>query len=272
MRALAFGPWTIALSVGCGPSVGPTPVEGDEPQRYGEAVCAALAECQCYSPHSSRVACEDEYASRLAALMELNADFDGECFEQVLKSAELLECQVASDAPFAVQCTLIQGESGAGDACSGHFGVIPPFEVDECQGDLVCRGGACRSPDDVLPLSVDGSPCDYTEFGTRCPSSPDVYLYCSTEGACRPQAEPGSACSSPDGCKFVDLPGYYCAGLEASGEGSCQQRVDIGEACAPADVDVCAYAGDLDEAGWCDFQLEVCVADLPKVCGYPSQR
>lgn len=271
-RAEARARWLAALVVGCGPSLDPSDPSRDEPARYARALCEALQACECYSPYPSEVECEEEYRGRLDSLMDLDAEFDDGCFDSVLGSDELQNCEMASDAPFAVQCTVLQGGKVAGAACDHHFGTVPPFGVDECAGDLVCRGGQCGDADDVLPPSTDGSACSFDEFGTRCPSAPNVYLFCSEDGVCRSQVEPGAACGSADACKSMDLPGYYCAGLGTTGVGTCQPRLGLGEVCAPEDWDACAYVVDVDEAGWCDFETRACTADLPKVCGYPSQR
>lgn len=270
IRVLASG---LALPTpGCGPSVDDPDVEREEPRRYAEAVCEALDACGCYTTYASRDECEQEYIARLAPLLDLGLAYDSSCFEQVLGSDAVNECELESVSPFATQCVLLEGDTGAGGECRQYYGVVPPFQVDVCAGDLVCRGGRCREPDEPLPAATDGSPCETDEIGALCPSALEEHLYCSEEGVCRTQVEPGSACVSPFQCRSTDLPGYYCEGLGDDGVGSCQPKKLTGEPCAPGDIGACAYDADQKVTGWCDAQTSACVTDFPAICTYPTQQ
>jgi hypothetical protein len=261
----------VLISLGCGPSVGHHPDTSDAATRYAAAVCDALEACGCYSFFDSSAACEEEYAQRLQPLLALNLTFDSECFEQVLGSDELLDCETATQAPFATQCILLQGATSAGDSCNHYYGIAPPFQIDECAGDFVCRGGRCLTEEAVLPPASEGEICAYAEFGGLCPTEGE-HLYCSEENTCLRQVGAGDPCTSPDGCFSVDLPGLFCAGLGGSPTGTCEVRRSLGDACDPRDADVCAYAFEAKAPGWCDPTDLICVADVAKVCSYAFQR
>lgn len=256
----------------CGPSSDPPPE--DAASRYGAAVCAALASCECYFEYETAAACEVEYSRRMSELLENELTFDEECFEEVLTSDTLVECAPASDFPYPQDCDLLTGSKRMGEACAGYFGEVPPFGVDECEGDLVCRAGYCRGTEDVLPRLEVGDACDPTEFAPFCQSDPtdSINLYCASGGSCQAQVGAGSACDAPSACDYLDATDIYCAGFGVAGEGVCSPRSALGEPCDPADHSPCASDPDSEGGVWCSATERVCVSDGPRACSFPFHR
>lgn len=254
----------------CGPS--PDPPPEDAAARYGATLCEALASCGCYFPYDGAEECEDDYSGRMAKLLERDMDFDEDCFETALETATFDACALASEVPFAQDCDLLLGSKQRGEECSGYFGEVAPFGVDECEGELVCRAGYCRGPEDVLPRLEVGDDCDPTEFAQFCQSDPDEILYCAVGGTCQAQVGAGASCDSPNACSSVELPETYCQGFGAAGEGVCAVEHELGEACDPADYGPCAFNPGANQVGWCSPVERVCVTDGPRVCNFPFHR
>lgn len=267
--ALAAATLTV---VACGPSSDPPPE--DAASRYGADICTALASCACYFPYESTEACEVEYSQRMSELLENEMTFDEGCFEDALASGTLDACAPVSEFPYLQDCELLRGSKKRGDACTGYFGEIPPFGVDECEGDLVCRAGYCRGTEDILPRLEVGDACDPTEFAPFCQSDPtdDVNLYCATGGSCQAQVSAGRPCDAPSACDWLDAADLYCAGYGAAGEGVCTPRSALGDPCDPADHAPCAIDPGSDGGVWCSASERVCASDGSRVCGFPFQR
>ena len=269
---------TAALAVatfsspGCGPSSEPPP--DDAAPRYAAAICDAIASCDCYFPYETDDDCENDYSERMSKLLTSELTFDEECFEDTLVSETLTSCLLAVEFPYLQDCDVLRGSKQRGEACHGYFGEVPPFGVDECEGDLVCRAGFCRGMEDVLPRLEVGDPCDPTEFAPFCQSDPsdNVNLYCAINGSCQSQVSVGSTCDAPSACDDADGSDLYCEGFGAGGEGVCSPERALGEPCDPADFGPCVMDPDSDGGVWCSAVEGVCVRDPPRVCSFPFHR
>jgi hypothetical protein len=255
---------------GCGPALGAPPE--DAAPRYGAAICDALASCDCYFPYASASDCTNDYSERMSDLLEKELDFDEECFEDSLAGKTLDSCALGSEVPFAEDCDLLRGSKQRGEECADHFGEVPPFGVDECDGALVCRGGYCRGPEDVLPRLDVGDSCDATEFAQLCNSDPNNVLYCAPDGLCQLQVALGASCDSVAACDLLAIPDLYCQGIGVAGQGICAAEIPLGGACEPADPGSCAFDTESSSTGWCSASERICVRDGPRACGFPLQR
>lgn len=257
---------TISLLGACGPSADPPP--NDAAARYGSAICSALESCGCYSEYSELPDCEVEYEERMTVFLEADLAFDGECFESVIESATLDECQLASKVQF-LDCTLFRARKGEGEACAAHYGEVPPFGVDECDDDLICRAGYCRMPEDVLPPAMLGDPCDPTDIAVACPPGPNGPLDCGADGRCRAEAGLGETCLGPRACDSSENT-LHCQGFGREGVGTCRPKGRLGDACDAADHSPCEW-DPVTRGNYCSAETGVCVPDAPRVCVIPRQ-
>ncbi|MCY1009771.1 hypothetical protein OV079_30255 [Nannocystis pusilla] len=110
----------------------------------------------------------------------------------------------------------------------------------------VVRPGVCR------PVADQGSACEFTADGTRCPAD----MLCSEDGVCVARRDTGSACESDDDCGDT----LFCDPTS----GTCRPELDLGEPCSPVatDDDACMFQTcDPCLFGTCDPSTRRCVPD-----------
>jgi hypothetical protein len=194
---------SFSLLSACGPEGAEPHEDRDEPDQYATATCEAADRCGCYNPFPSRETCEDVYSGRLAALLDSGLDFDDDCFNDGIESAAVETCATTAQTP-PMECTVLQGHKSKGAACTEWHRHVPPFIVDECEGDLVCQYGTCLLPEESPPTVAEGASCSLHD-GSVCPSHPYGSLFCGGDGICHATSPLGAACTSPDGCVQDDL-------------------------------------------------------------------
>ena len=251
----------------CGPQVTGPAKEFVEPAIYASAICDAMDACGCLSVFASQDECEREYRDRLLRLMESGLEFDDECFEEVMGSPEFRECSSSEDGDELPRCTVLQGTKREGEACTHYVKYVPPFFVDECEGESSCGYGRCRPSGYLPPYSSEGDSCFVDDAIGQCRTPiGETRLHCGRDEICYEAPLLGESCKDVAACTMFEASGYYCHGLGANGVGVCTASEGLGDACDPRDVNACFSESGLE---WCDPSGTcVEVESVPRVCVY----
>lgn len=265
--------WAICLLVagfaggGCGPIRGPD--DGDEAERYADAMCGAIDACGCQPRYGDADACRETLGDAFSRSHASGLAIDHDCFDAVLSSAGFGDCSETTHWPLAWNCAVLHGRKGEGASCDATAErAVPPFRADECGLGLRCAQGRCVDLDDPLrlpePAKALGDPCEASApagcFG--------VGLVCSAQGRCELAPALGEACTTNHGCLSgsvaVHGPNAYCQGLGSADVGVCAVTLAAGSPCDPADNFACD--GEPTYFGWCDPSTSTCRTRAPAVC------
>lgn len=262
------------VATGCGPTTDKAP-QGDEAERYSEAVCQAVSSCGCYNHFETEATCQEELGRRFSGFQESGLSLDIECFERVVDNGGLADCDEGNAIPEDWGCTVLRGAKRAGESCADHNLELPPFFVNECAGGFLCLDGECVAEGTLGPARAAGEAC-FAEQSASCHAAD---LYCSEEGTCQVSPLEGATCESPFACNldYVENAGsLYCRGNVDGPDGVCTRQSLVGEACDPVDWFACFEAGAAEaQRAWCDPSEGVCVADAPVLClatDFPKAR
>ena len=264
----------LLAAASCGPTTSEAP-EGNEAERYSQAVCQAVTSCGCYNHFETETACQVELGRRFSELQQSGLALDLECFEKVVDDGGLADCDLGDEIPDDWACTVLRGAGQAGEMCSDHNLELPPFFVNECAVGLLCLDGMCAAEGTLGPARVEGEAC-FAEQSASCHAAD---LYCAEEGTCELSPLEGAACDTPFSCILdyrEDEGVLYCRGNFDAAGGVCTRQSLVGAACNPLDWFACYEAGEpSNQRAWCDPSEGLCVAEAPIVClatDFPKAR
>ncbi len=247
----------IAALTGCVDRTQPgDPPDLDEAaQRYAAQLCETESACQCQG-FGSQEACEADAKAAFATLAEA-ADFDMECFEQVMAASFWQSCPGGSMIGDSIpDCEVFRGHADNHESCEIYPALLALNIRGVCGDGLACvpSVGECLEVGAVPDWKQEGEPCS-EDLVYPCYGS----LYCD-EGVCQPMHPEGAACSDPRACSGLT----YCQGLGQAEAGICAPLIEMGAACDPSDVANCKPDGSI--AAQCNPVTGVCESPRPYVC------
>lgn len=238
-----------------GDTEGDTEGEGSTEQLIADIAttqCSFIDGCGCVNREGGQ-ACEDEvtatWEARLADGAARGLTFDASCMDQTLARMGLQECRFNESSIGHVCnsfCAVYSGTQALGAACTSS-----DPQVSDCAQGLVCWGGACEEPCNVLTGMPEGATCRAEEFGEQFDDCAGG-LYCDWESQ---QCIRGAAFGEP--CQNNECgEGLYCdwqadaCRLEATEGESCQTRECVDGLFCDWEFDICRARGQLGDS--CD--------------------
>lgn len=176
-------------------------------------------------------------------------------YEQRAQAADWCDTFGTDPRPEACEIAYPESPNSGGTAKTGEACDFTSDCAAPAQGEATCYDDLCR----VVVTASEGQACAGTRDGNItvydgestglelgiCKTADG--LFCNA-GTCAPQAQAGGTCSTASWYGCVD--GTYC------GSNTCKPLVPAGSSCAES-------SSACDDASYCDFISEICVARVP---------
>lgn len=184
------------------------------PAAFAEALCAALARCDCPTLQDLPGPCVEfltkELRDGLAGSASHGRTFDPECASAGLEAARTTPCD--SGREIGAPCQLLYGTASAGEPCESTFdcarGHSCDYQASRCveRRSGIALGGACseheRCADGTYCEQASGTCQKTLPLGAQCSGWDECgpFHFCDESRRCRSYSPHGDACDRNTPC------------------------------------------------------------------------